>query len=61
MNYYNDVYVTFIMEYRIVGKFGGNNVWRKGIDKDLAEKILANADRSAQRLLINCNYYFGWF
>ena len=29
-------------KYRIAGKFGGDNVWRKWMDKDFGEKSLAN-------------------
>ena len=39
------------MKYHIAGKFGGANVWQKGMDKDSGEKIW-QMNRLAKRLLI---------
>ena len=40
--------------YHLVGNFGGANVWRKQMDKDLGKKSLVNEEISQK--VINCNY-----
>ena len=43
--------LNIVAIYRIVGKFGNDNVWQKWMDKAFDEKTLAN-EYIYQRLLI---------
>ena len=35
-------YMTKFKKFCIAGKFGGNNIWQKGMDEDFGQKSLAN-------------------
>ena len=39
---YSTAQYTKLFNYRIAGKFGGNNVWRKWMDKDFGKIFMAN-------------------
>ena len=44
-----------IIKYRIAGKFGGDNVWRKWMDKDFGEKKfgeLVSTDGTARDICV---------
>ena len=46
--------MIILKKYCIGEQFGGDNVWRKWMDKAFGEKSLAN--EQIEQKVINCNY-----